>query len=72
MKVTSVVLPLFVASLASSSSFFGSGSQDALVDDKLSVPGENPLTVSARMGSPSEEVLTVLVLRRPKRLCPDD
>lgn len=46
MKFSTSILPLLVASLASSSSFFGSDSQHALEDeDKLSVPGENPLKV---------------------------
>lgn len=59
MKVTTFVLPLFAASLASSRSFFGSESQDALVDDKLDVPGKNPLTVSARTHFINELMLTM-------------
>ncbi|KAL8812773.1 MAG: hypothetical protein Q9200_000782 [Gallowayella weberi] len=44
MKLLPSLAPLFLSSLVASKSFlFGSNEQHALVDDSLSVPGDNPL-----------------------------
>lgn len=45
MKVYTVLTSLAAATLVSSNSFFGGDQKVVANDDKLSVPGENPLNV---------------------------
>ena len=43
MKATTILLPLFLSSLATSSSFSFFASEQQVLDDSLKVPGDNPL-----------------------------
>ncbi|KAI4245979.1 MAG: hypothetical protein L6R40_002195 [Gallowayella cf. fulva] len=57
MKVLSAVTPLFLATLVASKSFlFGANQQHALLDDSLSVPGDNPLKFC---DDPTDYILTI-------------
>jgi len=57
MKITAVFLPLIAATLVSSTSLFGSSSQNSLTDEpKKDVPGKNPLHFCA---DPEDYILTI-------------
>lgn len=43
MRLTTVILPLFLSSLATSSSFPFFGSEQNVLDEDHKVPGDNPL-----------------------------
>ena len=48
MKLFTTLLPLFLSSLATSSSFSFFASDQQVLDDDLKVPGDNPLSFCAK------------------------
>lgn len=56
MKFFTTLLPLFLSSLATSSSFSFFANDQQVLDDGLNVPGDNPLTFYA---NPDDFILTI-------------
>ena len=56
MKLATTILPLFISSLASSSSFSFLGSNQQILDEDLKVPGDNPLNFC---GKSDDFILTI-------------